>query len=86
MEKGRREKGGKKVQRLKSIIGRYKIDRGRFRTLYEMEKPKNLYVQPMDMEDAGGRAVQGRGGKRGRKKWDNCNIIINKIYFKKILV
>ena len=26
--------------------------------------------------------VQGRGGIKGRKKWDNCNRIINKIYLK----
>ena len=34
---------GEKVQRIKSINGRYKIDRGRL-TVWEMEKPKNLYV------------------------------------------
>ena len=28
-----------------------------------------------------GRSVQG-GGEQGKKKWDNCNSIINKIYFK----
>ena len=39
---------GEKVQRMSSINGRYKIDRGRSRTVWEMEKPKNLYVQPMD--------------------------------------
>ena len=27
--------------------------------------------------------VQGGGGKRGEKKWDNCNSIINEIYLKK---
>ena len=30
-----------------------------------------------------GRWLQGRGGIKGRKKGDNCNSIINKIYFKK---
>ena len=38
-----------KVQGLKSIIGRYKIDRRMSRIVQEMEKPKNLYVGPMDM-------------------------------------
>ena len=38
-----------KVQGIRSINGRYKIDRGRLRIVQEMEKPKNLYVQPMDM-------------------------------------
>ena len=36
---------GEKVQRISSINGRYKIDRGRLRIVREMEKPKNLYVQ-----------------------------------------
>ena len=40
---------GKKVQEVKSINGRYKIDRGRVRIVWEMEKPKNFCVQPMDM-------------------------------------
>ena len=40
---------GEKVQGIRSINARYKIDRGRLRTVWEMEKPKNLYVQPMDM-------------------------------------
>ena len=30
----------------------------------------------------GRRGVQG-GGYKGEKKWDNCNSIINKIYFLK---
>ena len=39
----------KKIQGIRSIIGRYKIDRGRLQIVQEMEKPKNLYVRPMDM-------------------------------------
>ena len=35
---------GEKVQGIRSIIGRYKIDRRRLRIVGEMEKPKNLYV------------------------------------------
>ena len=42
------ENGGK-VRRIRSINGRYKRDGGRLRIVREMEKPKNLYVQPMDM-------------------------------------
>ena len=41
---GGRGRTREKVQGLKSIIGRYKIDRGRLRIVWEMEKPKNLYV------------------------------------------
>ena len=54
-----------------------------------MEKPKTLYIQPMDMNKGGGEGnAVGKGGagwrgRKERKKWDNCNSIINKIYFKK---
>ena len=37
-----------KVQGIRSINGRYKTDRGRLRTVKEMERPKNLDVRPMD--------------------------------------
>ena len=40
---------GEKVQGIRSINGRQKIDRGGVRIVWEMEKAKNLYVQPMDM-------------------------------------
>ena len=39
-----RERMGEKVQGIRSINGRYKIDRERLRIVWEMEKPKNLYV------------------------------------------
>ena len=35
---------GEKVRGIRSIIRRYKIDRGRLRIAQELEKPKNLYV------------------------------------------
>ena len=44
-----RGRGGEKVQGIRSINGRYKIDKGRLRIVWEMEKSKNLYVRPMDM-------------------------------------
>ena len=40
---------GEKVQGIRSINGRYKIDRGRLRIVQEMMKPKNLCVRPMGM-------------------------------------
>ena len=55
-----------------------------------MEKSKNLYVRPMDMNEWGwGGNAGGRGGAgwreiKRRKKWDNCNSIINKIYLKSL--
>ena len=42
-------KMGEKVQGIRSINGRYKINGGRLRIIWKMEKPKNLYVYPMDM-------------------------------------
>ena len=43
---GYQKRGGKgrmkeKVQGISSLNGRYKIDRGRLRIVWEMEKPKN---------------------------------------------
>ena len=53
---GYQQEGGKegeewreKVQEIRSINGRYKIDRERLRMVQETEKSKNFYVQPMDM-------------------------------------
>ena len=42
-----------KVQGVRSISDRHKIYRGRLRIVLEMEKPKNLYVWPMDMNEGG---------------------------------
>ena len=41
-----RVRGGmeEKVQGIRSLNGRYKIDRGRLRIVWEMEKPRNLYA------------------------------------------
>ena len=35
---------GKKVQRIRSINSWYRIDRGRLRIVWEIEKSKNLYI------------------------------------------
>ena len=40
---------GRNVQEIRSIIGRHKIDMGMLGIVQEIEEPKNLYVQPMDM-------------------------------------
>ena len=40
---------GEKVQGIRSVNGRFKIERGKLRIVEEVEKPKNLYVRPMDM-------------------------------------
>ena len=45
---GRRE-CGEKSQETRSTICRHKIDRERLRMIKEIEKLKNLYVQPTDM-------------------------------------
>ena len=61
---GGRRMGGK-IQGIRSINGRYKIDRGRLRIVQETKKPKNLYVQPMDMNLGVGGMLEG-GGVQGR--------------------
>ena len=38
------EGNGEKVQGIRSINGRYKVDWKRLRIVWEMEKPKNLCV------------------------------------------
>ena len=42
-QQGGERENGEKVQGIRSINGRYKIDKGRSRIVWEMEKPKNLY-------------------------------------------
>ena len=49
MRRGTGRIGVEMVQGTRSIIDRHKIDKGRLRIVYETENPKNLYVQPMDM-------------------------------------
>ena len=48
-KRGLLEGMGEKVQGISNINGRQKTDRGRVRIVQEMQKPKNLYVQCMDM-------------------------------------
>ena len=40
---------GEQVQGIRSINGKQKIDRERLRIVQEIQKPKNSYVRPMDM-------------------------------------
>ena len=49
---------GEKVQGIRRIIGRHKLGRGRLRIVQEMEKPENLYVQLMDMNEREGMLVR----------------------------
>ena len=42
-----RRRMGENIQGLRSINGRYKIDRGRLRIVWEMKKPKNLMCDPL---------------------------------------
>ena len=55
---------GEKVQGIRSINGRYKIDRERLRIVREMEKPKKLYMthgHELRWRNANGRGMQGGG-------------------------
>ena len=71
---------GEKVQGIRSIICRYKIDRGKLRILEEMEKPRSLYMT--NGEELRERMLVGglcmAEGDKGEKKW-NYNGTINKI-------
>ena len=74
----------------RSINDKYKIDRGRLRIVWEMQKPKNLYVTTHghELRGVGGCWKEGSEGQRGiqgRKIWDNYNSIANKTYFKKLI-
>ena len=44
MERARGRMGRAKVQGIRNIIGRHKIDGERLRMVQEIEKSKNLYV------------------------------------------
>ena len=60
---------GGKVQGIRGIIDGYKIDRGRL-IVWEMEKPKNMYVTHGHelwwwLEGTGWRGI------KGRKVWDS---------------
>ena len=85
---------GGKVQRIRSIIGRYKID-GKVKNSTGNEEIKEFICKTHGHElrgvgNAGGRGSAGwwGSGQRGIKgeKWDNCNSIINKIYLTYILI
>ena len=41
---GRRGRMREKAQGIRSIIGRYRRDRGMLRIVQEVEKPKNVYA------------------------------------------
>ena len=61
---------GETVQGLRSVIGRYKMGMGMLRVAEEMEKPNNLYVHDMYMNQRSGllegRGIPGGGGQRGK--------------------
>ena len=76
----RREEGGGNVQGRRSIIGSHKIDGERSKNGIGNREFKELICTTHGHE----LRVWGmlEGGYRGIN-WENCNSIINKIYFKK---
>ena len=77
---------GEKVQGIRGINGRYKID-GEVKNSIGNGEAKELTCTTHGHELKGGRGCwweggAGQRGKKGRKKLDNCNSIINKIYIK----
>ena len=78
---------GEKVQGIRSINGRYKID-GKVKSSIGNGEAKELTctthgheLRREGMLKCGG--IEDRGGERGGKKWDKCNSIIKKIYVKR---
>ena len=73
---------GEKVQEIRSINGGYKI--GEVKNSIRYGETKKLtcttHTHELRWGNAGGRGSTGQREIKGRKKWDNCNGIINKIY------
>ena len=67
---------GGKVQRISSIDDRWKTDRGRYR---KWRSQRTYMYDPWTLIKVGGARQR---EIKGRKKWDNYNSIINKIYLK----
>ena len=67
---------GEKLQGIRNINCRYKIGRGRLRIVWEMEKPKNLYVGTCGHELRWGN-YSGRGGtgQRGIKGENGITVV-----------
>ena len=76
---------GSTVQGLRSINGGYKIDRRRLRQRTGEGKELKCMIHGHELRwrNDGGKGSAGQREIKGRKKWDNCNSIINKIYLKK---
>ena len=76
---------GEKVLEIRSINSMYKIH-GEVKNSIENGEAKKLtcttHRHELRWENASGRSVTGQRGIKERKKWDNCNSIINKIYLK----
>ena len=72
---------GEKVQGIRSINGGYKIG-GKVKNSIGNVEAKELGSTTHGHELGGWGSAEWRAIK-GRKKWDNCSSIINKIYLKK---
>ena len=85
MGRGRGVGKREKVQEISSINGKYKI--GKVKNSIRNGEAKELTCMTRGCElRVGGMLVEGGAGRKGikgRKKWNNYNSIINKIFFKK---
>ena len=76
---------GKKVQGIRSINGSYKIDRGEVKNSIGNVEARELlcmtHGHELRWENDGGKGCTGQRGIQRRKKWDNCNVMVNIIYF-----
>ena len=83
---GRKRMRGK-IQEIKGIIGRYKMDQGMVMNSRGNGEAREVMCMTHALELRGGMLVGQGTGQRGQRKKasGNCNSIINKIYFLKRL-
>ena len=76
---------GEKVQGIRSINGRYKNRQGYVKNSIGNGDAQEVICMTHGHELRWGELQEGRwvpgGGGEREKTWDNCNSIINKIYF-----
>ena len=83
---GRGQRIGEKVQGIRSVIGSIHNRQGEVRNSMGNGEAKELicmtHGHKLKWGNDGGMGITGWRGIKRREKWDNCNSIINKIYFK----
>ena len=76
---------GEKVQVIRNIKWQVENRKGEVQNSMGNEEAKELicmtHGHELRWENDGGKGCTGQRGIQRRKKWDNCNVMINIIYF-----